>query len=237
MKVLAIGCHPDDLEIACYGTLAKYVQQGHDVYVCHVANGNLGHVEIMPDELREIRFQEAEEAAKVIGAKKHYSIDIGDLYVSAENDELIRRLAKVVREVQPDLIITHNDYDYMNDHMQTYYAAFRASFAASCAHFDMSDPTPAVAPCPIYHMDPVAGTGFIPTEYVDISDTIDLKLQALACHKSQIEWMRIHDGIDFLDFVRTCSKVRGYQCGAEYAEGFRQNLNYLRTTAKRLLPE
>ncbi|MBQ8506531.1 MAG: PIG-L family deacetylase, partial [Clostridia bacterium] len=45
MRILAIGCHPDDLEIACYGTLAKYVKQGHEVYVCHVANGNLGHVE------------------------------------------------------------------------------------------------------------------------------------------------------------------------------------------------
>ena len=69
MNVLAIGCHPDDLEIGCYGTLAKYVKLGHNVSVCHVANGNLGHVEIMQDELRAIRFQEAENAAKVIGAK------------------------------------------------------------------------------------------------------------------------------------------------------------------------
>ena len=236
MRILAIGCHPDDLEIACYGTLAKYVKQGHEVYVCHVANGNLGHVEIMQDELREIRFKEAEEAAKVIGAKKHFSVDAGDLYVTAEDDALIGRLAAVVRECQPDLIITHNDQDYMNDHMQTYYAALRASFAASLPHFDLTATTPVAPTCPIYHMDPVAGTGFIPTEYVDISDTIELKLQALACHKSQIDWMREHDGIDFLDFVRTCSRVRGYQCGAAYAEGFRPNLNYLRMTTKRLLP-
>ena len=95
---------------------------------------------------------------------------------------------------------------------------------------------PTAGVCPIYHMDPVAGTGFIPTEYVDISDTIELKLEALACHKSQIDWMRDHDHIDFLDFVRTCSKVRGYQSGVAYAEGFRPNLNYLRMTTKRLLP-
>ncbi len=44
MKVLAIGCHPDDLEIACGGTLRKYVEKGADVYMCHVANGNMGHV-------------------------------------------------------------------------------------------------------------------------------------------------------------------------------------------------
>ena len=130
MNVLAIGCHPDDLEIGCYGTLAKYIKQGHDVAVCHVANGNLGHVEIMPDELRKIRFQEAENAAKVIGAT-HYAVDANDLYVTAEDDALITRLAAVVRDVQPDLIITHYDHDYMNDHMQTYYAALRASDLAA----------------------------------------------------------------------------------------------------------
>ena len=104
--------------------------------VCHVANGNLGHVIIMPDELQKIRFDEAEAAAKVIGAV-HYSIDIDDLYVTAENDELVRKLAAVVREVQPDVIITHWESDYMNDHTQTFQATFRATFAASCPHFEM----------------------------------------------------------------------------------------------------
>ena len=85
-------------------------------------------------------------------------------------------------------------------------------------------------------MDTVAGVGFIPTEYVDISEEIDMKLKALSCHRSQVQWMMEHDGIDFLDFVRTCSRVRGYQCGAQYAEGFRPNINYLRMSTRRLLP-
>ena len=53
MNILAIGCHPDDLEIACAGTLAKYAKRGDKVIMCHVANGNLGHAIIMPDELRD----------------------------------------------------------------------------------------------------------------------------------------------------------------------------------------
>ncbi|MGI6237099.1 MAG: PIG-L deacetylase family protein [Candidatus Excrementavichristensenella sp.] len=235
MKILAVGCHPDDLEIGCFGTLARYVQQGHEVAVCHVANGNLGHVIIQPDELREIRFQEAAAAARVIGAS-HYSIDIPDLYVTPENDELVRKLAKVVREVKPDLVITHNETDYMNDHTNTCQAVMRATFAASCAQYDRTDPTPAVGVTPVYHMDTLTGAGFLPTEYVDISDTIELKIEALQCHKSQLEWMLEHDHIDFADMVRTCSKVRGYQCGVAYAEGFRLNRNYLRMTTKRLLP-
>lgn len=54
MNVLAIGCHPDDLEIGCGGTLSAYVKQGHRVFMCHVANGDKGHAVIMPDELKEI---------------------------------------------------------------------------------------------------------------------------------------------------------------------------------------
>ena len=235
MRVLAIGCHPDDLEIGCYGTLIKYIKQGHEVSVCHIANGNMGHVEIMPDELRRIRHEEAAAAARLIGAK-HYAIDIPDIHVTAENDQLIYDLGRVIRKSRPEIIITHNDYDYMNDHMQTYYATMRASFGASIPHFHCKDAGPEVPVCPIYHMDTVSGAGFIPTEYVDISDEMELKLEALSCHKSQIQWMLEHDGIDFLDFVRTCSRVRGYQCGAQYAEGYRANTNYLRLTARRLLP-
>ena len=77
MKVLAIGCHPDDLEIACGGTLRKYVERGAEVYEAHVANGNLGHVIIEPDELRVIRTKEAEEAGKVLGVKQVFNIDVG----------------------------------------------------------------------------------------------------------------------------------------------------------------
>ena len=235
MRILAIGCHPDDLEIACFGTLAKYIKQGHEVSVCHIANGNMGHVEIMPEELRVIRFNEAEAAANLIGAT-HYAIDIPDIHVKSSDDALVYELGRVIRKTQPELIITHNDQDYMNDHMQTYFSTMRASFGASIPHFHGAEAGPAVPVCPLYHMDTVAGVGFLPTEYVDITDEIELKLEAINCHKSQVEWMKSHDDIDFLDFARTCSRFRGFQCGAKYAEGFRANINYLRLTSKRLLP-
>lgn len=59
MNILAIRCHPDDLEIGCGGTLAKYAGQGHQVIMCHVANGNMGHALIIPEELRDIRTRES----------------------------------------------------------------------------------------------------------------------------------------------------------------------------------
>ena len=83
MNVLAIGCHPDDLEIACSGTLRKYVEQGATVYMCHVANGDQGHVIIEPEPLATLRAEEARRAAMFIGAKEIFSIGISDMQVIA----------------------------------------------------------------------------------------------------------------------------------------------------------
>jgi LmbE family N-acetylglucosaminyl deacetylase len=234
MNVLAIGCHPDDLEIACAGTLAKYVKEGHKVFMCHVANGNMGHVIIKPDELRVIRAKEAERAAEIIGAES-ISIDVGDLEVNAHNEDTLLKIVDVIRYAQPDLIITHNPDDYMQDHMQVSKLVFNASFISSIPHKKTTHGAYGNI-VPIYYMDTLAGINFLPTEYVDISETIELKLEALNCHESQIKWMRDHDHIDFLDFVKTVSKFRGLQSGVAYAEGFRQCTAWPRFTTKRLLP-
>ena len=74
---------------------------------------------------------------------------------------------------------------------------------------------------PTFFMDSLAGVDFNPTHYVDITGQIEMKLKALEMHESQIKWMLDHDGIDFVDMIRTCSRYRGYQCGVAYAEGFR----------------
>jgi LmbE family N-acetylglucosaminyl deacetylase len=235
MNILAIGCHPDDLEIGCGGTLARYAWGGHHVTMVHVANGNMGHVEILPEELRAIRLEEARRAGSVLGAAEVLTLDIGDLVVDSNNPQVVGQTVEIVRRVQPDVIITHSPEDYMKDHVEVSRLVFDASFSASVPHFGAS--TQLVARItPLYYMDTVAGVNFLPTEYVDISDTIEIKLKALDCHTSQIKWLRDHDGIDFLDFIRTASKYRGQQCGVAYAEGFRQCQTWPRLTAKRWLP-
>ena len=234
MNVLAIGCHPDDLEIACFGTLSRYVKQGHRVFTCHAANGNLGHKEIKPKELREIRRKEALAAAELIGAES-FTLDIGDCNVESSDQQAARGLIEIIRHADPDLIITHDPSDYMRDHIETNRLAFTSSFSATVTNIVTASPEIDKI-VPIYYMDTLAGINFLPTEYVDISETIDLKLQALSCHASQIVWMREHDRIDFPDFVRTCSKFRGLQCGVPFAEAYRQCMVWPRMTTKRLLP-
>jgi LmbE family N-acetylglucosaminyl deacetylase len=235
MRVLAVGCHPDDLEIGCGGTLALYAKQGHEVFMAHVANGNLGHAVIKPSELREIRRKEARNAGEILGAKEVFSLDIGDLMVSEFNETLVTEMAALIRHTRPDVIITHAPQDYMRDHVQTGQLVFNASFASSVPHYAPDSQAFPLIP-PIYHMDTLAGVNFLPVDYVDISETIDQKLEALACHESQIKWMLEHDKIDFLDFVKTCAKFRGLQCGAKFAEGFGRCQAWPRIPTKRLLP-
>lgn len=235
MNVLAIGCHPDDLEIGCGGTLALYARNGHDVYMCHVANGDKGHAVIMPEELGKLRTAEAEAAGATLGAKKVYNLDVPDLMVNSHDENQVNAVVEVIRAVRADVIITHSPDDYMRDHVETSKLVFNASFSASIPHYDtMSNPYPKIAP--LFYMDTLAGVGFLPEEYTDITDTIEIKLEALDKHETQMKWMKVHDGIDFSDFVRTVSKFRGLQSGVKYAEGFRLCKGWPRITTKRLLP-
>lgn len=234
MNVLAIGCHPDDLEICCGGTLAKYVEQGHKVFMGSIANGSVGHKIIEPDNLKKIRLTEAKNAAQVIGAE-HFCIDVDDLCVEASNMDIFKEVVEVVRWAKPDVVITHNPKDYMRDHEQTSEIVINAAFCASVNHLKTKSPAYTNI-APVFFMDNASGVDFIPTEYVDISSTIETKLEAVNCHQSQIKWLKEHDNVDFLDFAKTGSKYRGYQCNVLYAEGFRQYKAWHRMTTRRFLP-
>ena len=234
MRVLAVGCHPDDVEIACSGTLAKCVKRGDTVIVCHASSGNLGHVVIPPDELRVNRAAEAKKAGAMAGIEV-ICAGFDDLELFADNKEARDKMVDVIRYADPDVIITHDPDDYMPDHTAVSKLVFDASFTANLPNYPSKQKNAAKL-VPFFYMDTLAGVNFNPTLYVDITEEIDLKLQMLECHESQVVWMRDHDGIDFPDMVKTCSRYRGYQCGADYAEGFKQCQVYLKGTTKRLLP-
>lgn len=234
MNILAIGCHPDDLEGCCGGTLAKYAKQGHQVFMGSITNGSVGHRVIPSDELKQIRLKEARAAAKIIGAE-HFCIGADDLTVEASNMELLKAVVEIVRWSKPDLVITHNPQDYMRDHEQTSELVTSAAFCATVHHLSTKSPDYNRL-VPVYYMETAAGVDFCPTDYVDISDVIDVKLSALNCHESQIKWLKDHDGIDFLDTMRMISRFRGNQCGVAYAEGFRHFNGWQRFATTRLLP-
>jgi LmbE family N-acetylglucosaminyl deacetylase len=89
---------------------------------------------------------------------------------------------------------------------------------------------------PIYYMDTVAGIGFEPEEYVDISDHFETKRRMLACHQSQTAWLAAHDQVDVIDMMAAVARFRGVQAGVAHAEGFRAWREWGRIATERLLP-
>jgi LmbE family N-acetylglucosaminyl deacetylase len=234
MRILAVAAHPDDLEILCGGTLARFVAEGHEVTMCHVSRGDRGSFIHTMDEIAAIRDGEAAAAARVIGAQ-HVSLGLSDGEVNSSDPKQKDLAIDLIRRTRPDVVITHHPSDYMPDHVEAGKLVEDASFVATLPLYQTAEPVHTTVAA-VYYMDTLAGLGFSPTEYVDTSSVIDTKLAALAKHVSQVEWLRDHDGVDVLGQTRTVSAFRGFQAGTAYAEGFIPSLKWLRPRTKRLLP-
>lgn len=236
MRVLAVGCHPDDLEINAFGALARCVQRGDEVIICGVANGSGGSMVLGPKESAALRIREATAAAKVIGAKDYINLGVDDLTIDSRDPELIDRMVDVIRMTKPDFIITQMADDYQRDHSEVYNLVFDASFRATIPNYKTQYPVhPIIAP--IFSMEGSSGMRFQPTDYVDITRTVDLKLEALACHASQIEWLKAHVGKDLLSSTKAAAIYYGKLSCCPFAEGFVRCNHVLRMDTYRYLPE
>lgn len=234
MNILAIGAHPDDLEMGCGGTLAKYASRGDKITMCHVSTGNVGHMKVMPDELIKIRAEEARKAGSIIGADV-IGLGESDLFVRSDNMAARDKIIDLIRQVKPDIIITHNSKDYMDDHEETSRLVYEATMAATVLHHHTKHEFYGRL-TPLYFMEPLCGVNSLPVEYVDITDFIEIKIKMMECHESQVRWLKDHDSMDFLDMARTMAKFRGYQCDTGYAEGFSYCSAYHKLSTKRVLP-
>jgi N-acetylglucosamine malate deacetylase 1 len=234
VRVLAVGAHPDDLEILCGGTLARYVQEGHEVVMCHASRGDRGSFVHTREEIARIRCEEARRAAAVAGAE-YATLGFSNGEVLASDPEQRRAVVDLVRAARPDVIITHDPADYMSDHNEISKLVFDCSFHATLPLFETAKPHDSLV-TPILYMETVMGIGFLPTEYVDVSGTIETKVAMLEAHQSQLTWLRDHDGVDIVEQMRTTTRFRGQQCGVAYAEGFVACAAWLRGTTRRLLP-
>ena len=234
MRVLAVGAHPDDLEILCGGTLARYVRNGHEVVMCSATKGDRGSYVHTSEEVARSRLAEARRAAEICGAE-HVTLGLRDCEVNAGDMEQRLLVVDLVREARPDVIITHSQGDYMVDHNDISRLVFDSSFLASIPLLGTGKPHHPQVP-PIYFMETITGLGFNPTEFVDVTETIDVKVKMLEAHESQLTWLKDHDDVDIVENMRIATAYRGFQAGVKYAEGFTPCLTWLRGTTKRLLP-
>ena len=234
MKVLAVGAHPDDLELLCGGTLARFAATGHEVVMCHVTLGDCGSLVHTRGEIGDIRLAEAKAAAAIIGAA-HETLSLSDAKVHSADEVQQALMIDLFRRAQPDLVITHAPNDYMGDHNEVSKLVFDCSYFAT-APLLRTSVEKASSLTPIYYMDTVVGLGFFPTHFVDITETFSEKKVMLAAHESQVAWVRDHDGRDMLEQMEVCARFRGHQCGVPYAEAFAECLVWGRATTSRLLP-
>ncbi len=233
LRILGIGSHPDDLEILCGGTLAKYSLNNHKVIMAVITDGTAGSVEKSTEELSKIRRRESEESAKLINAEFIWIGEPDEFFF--ENKETRLKIIDLIRQVRPDVILTHAPEDYHPDHSAVSKAVLNASFVSSLSNIKSKHEVHELV-CPIYYMDTLAGVNFQPDLYVDITPTFSTKKEMLNCHKSQVNWLKYHDQIDILEFIEISARYRGYQSGVTHAEAFKLAPYWLRIKPERLLP-
>ena len=233
MNVLAVGAHPDDLELLCGGTLAKYALRGDKVTMCSLTNGNMGHPLYKPDDMARVRKSEMEHSAAKIGAEVIW-LDVDD-EMSEVSLKARLMMTDVLRMTKPDVVITHYDRDYHVDHRNASQIIFEAAPLA-CVHNIITQHPVLDKQVLVDYMDTLVAIDFQPTEYVDITDAVQIKKDMFHCHVSQDEWMKTATGFDMTEVIEAVARVRGYAAGCKYAEGFRKLEAWYRGATARILP-
>jgi LmbE family N-acetylglucosaminyl deacetylase len=235
MNILAVSAHPDDIEINCAGTLARYAEAGHSVTLAVFTSGNMGDLEVPPDRLSSIRKKEAQASADLIGAKLLWP-GVDDEHVFPNETQRILMI-DLLREADPDVIITHSPNDYHPDHCYVSQLVFDSYFQKGLPHIpNQSHRACRFGQAQIYHMDNLGGIDFSPTEYVDITDVFETKKEMLACHVSQVKPMKELANTDMFELIEVQARFRGFAAGCDLAEGFRRVEAFQRGLSQRILP-
>jgi LmbE family N-acetylglucosaminyl deacetylase len=225
-SVLAVYAHPDDPEISAGGTLARWADAGAEIWVLITTRGEkgTGDPEADLDALAQQRIEETAAASERLGFAGHLHLEYGDGEL-ADDQRLLGSIVRCVRELKPELVVCPDptavffgdQYFNHRDHRATGWATLDAvAPAAGNPHYF---PEHRADGLEVHHVGAVYLSGTLePNCWVDITDTLERKIEALFCHASQLtetgEWFR--------EFLRTSAEEAGRTAGVRYAEGFRR---------------
>jgi LmbE family N-acetylglucosaminyl deacetylase len=196
LRILVIGAHPDDPDIACGGTAVMWAAAGHVVEFLSTTSGDTGHHAIGGIELARRRRAEAQSSASVAGIAGYVVLDnhTGELEPTVANRRVLIRL---IREFGPDLVLSHRPNDYHPDHRATGQLVMDSSYILTVPNMValtdilprqpviLSFSDPFIRPCP-FQADVVVG----------IDEVIERKLDMVHCHVSQVyEWLPFNQGV------------------------------------------
>jgi LmbE family N-acetylglucosaminyl deacetylase len=193
-SVLAIGAHPDDIELGCGGTLVKHVMAGDAVTMLIVTKGEVG------PGATDRRATEQRQSCAVMGVRSLIWGDLPDCQVSLHELSLVHLIEDAIGSTRADTVYTHNINDSHQDHRAVALNTMGAARKVSN----------------ILSYDAPSSLNFTPHLYVDISDAIDKKVDALLCHTSQVEASEMVDPHK----VRNSAGYRGHEARVMQAEAF-----------------
>lgn len=191
--VLAIGAHPDDLELACGATLAKLAEVGYEVHAMVMSHGQVGgNADLRPSEARA--------GGELLGLAGVQMLDFPDTELGLHNVGMVKAIEARMGELEPTVVLTHSEHDHHQDHHAVHFATLRAARRH---------------PSILCFESPSTTRGFDPSLYVDIADFLDVKIRAVELHGDQSE--KPYMGADR---IRGIATFRGAQAKGTFAEGF-----------------
>lgn len=204
MKILAIGAHLDDIELACGGILASAVKKGHTVKMVAMTDSAYTNFDGTVLRTREEAIKEGTDAANQLGVSDLVVLDFPNKFIPY-NGSTVEALDKIITEFKPDYIFTHWVFDTHQDHKNT------AQATISAARYQYN----------IFMYEPIPPSGrsyhpFHAQAYFDISDSIEQKMASLRAHKSQ----HAKYGEHWIEAIEGRAKIRGFENGCKYAEAF-----------------
>ena len=205
MKILAVGAHLDDIEIACGGTLAKAVKAGHQVKVLIMSKSGYTNKEEKVQRSDEIAVVEGKRALHRLGIQDIEILDFPTKDIPFQSD-VVNAIDVCISTYNPDSIFTHHPFDTHQAHVGTSNATIAAARRKNTVFF----------------YEPITPSGrsyvaFRPQLYIDIESTLEDKLASLREHKSEYDKF---GGEDWITGVMCRCGFRGYEIGKQYAEAF-----------------
>lgn len=222
LDILAIGIHPDDVELSASGTLLRHAAQGKTFGMLDLSKGELG-----TRGTPEIRAKEAADSARILGAQMRETLDVPDgLFVDSPEHRL--KIIRVLRQYRPDVVLCNALTDRHPDHGRAAVMASEACFYSGLARIETFDKEGNLQekwrPKAVYHY--IQDQQLVPDFVVDISPWFDKKMESILAFRSQF-----YDpggeapntpisGKDFLDFMEAKARVFGRSIQVPFAEGF-----------------
>lgn len=217
--ILVIAAHPDDEVLGCGGTIAKHAQSGDEVYCLILGEGVTSRYsqrgEAKEEELKQIR-SEAEQAAKILGIKEVFFRDFPDnRFDTVPLLEIVKAIEQVKEELKPDVIYTHHQGDLNIDHQITFRAVLTA--CRPMKNETVKEIYCFEIPSSTEWSSPDAQNYFMPNVFVDITETLDNKIEALKAYQGEV---REYPHPRSPEALRAIAMKWGSTVGCEAAEAF-----------------